>query len=367
MIQDGQQMHQGETVGGEVVSRAGSSLDMAVDALAALLRDFGENAFDLPEAEATTIAAWCNEWAKHVLFATPPPGQSAFVEAWTGGKRDWHGLRCFFHRQRQQESDYVAHSLGEMRQVIWTCVHELNRSMLGDSRTDERMQSQMERVKQAVQSTNLEEIKREALSAVAAMNRLMEDQRQQHMQRMEALHARIRELDCLLAEARKEGALDAVTGIFNRKAFNEHLTHTVDLVGVFGESACLFLVDADYFKTINDTYGHPAGDAVLRALADCLTGVFPGRSDFVARYGGEEFAVICHEMTQGEAERIADRLLRAVRDLTISYGEVQIDVTVSIGLAAAQGGEGAPEWLDRVDRALYRAKQQGRNRQDISL
>jgi len=359
------------------------NLDLAVDALAALLKDFGQNAFDMPTMAAATLNARCEAWAKHILFATVPPdhkttarsARASSSEAFladlpsealylSGGKRDWNSLRLFFQQHRRLEKEYVQTSLNDLRNVIWTCVREFDQSSQSETQTDHRMKNQMERLQSVLLSNDLEEMKHAVISTITSINQMMEQQRQQQKTRMEGLHSRIRELDFLLAQARKENSLDALTNLFNRKAFAEQLAHTLNLVNVFGESACLFLVDADHFKAINDTYGHSAGDTTLCALADCLSRLFSGRNDCVARYGGEEFVIICQEMSLSEGHRQAERLLEAVRALPIHHTGLakEIRVTVSIGLSEAHVSDNVTTWIDRTDQALYRAKQGGRDR-----
>jgi diguanylate cyclase len=340
------------------------NLDQAIDALAGVLREYGQYAFDLPEIDAKTARAQCEQWARHVVLATPPPNDTPLEPA-AGGKRQWLGLRSFFSRHRRRENDYMAGAMTDLRQVIWTCLHELNRSVMGEMRAEGRMQTEIERLKRSMHSTNLEEIKRDVFYAITALNRIMEHQRQEHQQRTEMLHARIRELDCLLAEARREGLTDGLTQLYNRKAFNDHLTRTADMVSIFGQEACLFLVDADRFKGINDTYGHTAGDVALRAIADCLQRAFPGKTDFVARFGGEEFAILCQEMPLAEGQRSAERLLRITRELAVTHNNEEFRLTVSIGLAEARPGEDAITLVERADRALYQAKQNGRDRYEV--
>jgi diguanylate cyclase (GGDEF)-like protein len=121
------------------------------------------------------------------------------------------------------------------------------------------------------------------------------------------------------------------------------------------------MIDVDRFKEVNDQYGHAAGDAVLRAIADCLARNFPRKTDMVARYGGEEMAVVLPTTIVQDAARLADRLLGAIRNLEINYGGQTITVTVSIGISQLGRTETVQDWLNRTDQAMYRAKAQGRN------
>src|SRR5262249_26927367 len=111
----------------------------------------------------------------------------------------------------------------------------------------------------------------------------------------------------------------------------------------------------------NDAHGHRGGDAVLKALADVLTRTFPRKSDLVARFGGEEFAVILRDASGVDALRLGERLPSQVRALAVVHEGKEIRVTVSIGAATVIAAQPV-KWFEAADKALYRAKADGRNR-----
>lgn len=156
---------------------------------------------------------------------------------------------------------------------------------------------------------------------------------------------------------------DALTGLANRRQFDLSLAREVDRVARSGEPALLLTLDIDHFKKVNDTYGHAAGDQVLRAVAAALVdSVRP--MDLVARVGGEEFAIILPSCPAPFAETVAERVRRRVEHVPVVIGpNLQIQVTVSIGGAfAPQWVRTTPAlWIERADQQLYRAKTQGRN------
>ena len=124
------------------------------------------------------------------------------------------------------------------------------------------------------------------------------------------------------------------------------------------------MLDVDFFKKVNDTYGHAAGDAVLRELAARLARNVRG-FDLVARFGGEEFVVVMPETTLPIATMVAERLRAAIADKTVAIGDAgrEIQVSISIGIAVTQErGDNASALLERADEALYEAKGRGRNR-----
>ena len=156
---------------------------------------------------------------------------------------------------------------------------------------------------------------------------------------------------------------DALTGPANRRSFEVALAREIDRVARAGEPALLLALDIDHFKRVNDTYGHAAGDQVLKAVASALLdSVRP--MDLVARVGGEEFAIILPNCPSPFGATVAERVRRRVERTPVAVAaSQQIDVTVSIGGAfAPQWVRSTPAlWIERADQQLYRAKAQGRN------
>ncbi len=157
---------------------------------------------------------------------------------------------------------------------------------------------------------------------------------------------------------------DALTGLANRRAFELALAREIDRVARSGEPALLLVLDIDHFKRVNDTWGHNAGDQVLRAVAAALVdSVRP--MDLVARTGGEEFAIILPNCGSAFGETVAERVRHRVDRMPVPVGVgQQIACTVSIGGAFAPQWvrSTAALWVERADQQLYLAKAQGRNR-----
>ncbi len=165
------------------------------------------------------------------------------------------------------------------------------------------------------------------------------------------------------ADLRRMAIHDALTGLFNRREFRTRLHQEIERSRRYAHSFALLLVDADHFKAVNDTHGHPAGDRALREIARVLADT-TRPVDTVARYGGEEFALLLPE-TQGEGAFItAERIRRTMEAVTISLDDgVHLKLTVSIGIGLfPQHGSNADHLFARADAALYEAKEQGRNR-----
>lgn len=157
---------------------------------------------------------------------------------------------------------------------------------------------------------------------------------------------------------------DPLTGLANRRQFEMVLASEIDRVARAGESALVLMIDIDFFKKVNDTHGHAAGDQVLKAVAEALQeSIRP--MDTVARFGGEEFAMILPNCPPSFGQTVAERVRTKVqgREVEIAPGE-RVHVTVSLGGAFAPKWvrSSAPLWIERADQQLYRAKAEGRNR-----
>ncbi len=157
---------------------------------------------------------------------------------------------------------------------------------------------------------------------------------------------------------------DALTGLFNRRYMETHLGTLLEQAGSRGKPLSVLILDMDYFKSINDTHGHDAGDDVLREFALRIRKSIRN-IDLACRYGGEEFVVVMPETDMAVATMVAERLRRRIASepFPIQQGARKIEVTISIGIAALNDAQdGAANILKRADQALYRAKRDGRNR-----
>ncbi|HMK89228.1 MAG TPA: PleD family two-component system response regulator [Methylocystis sp.] len=157
--------------------------------------------------------------------------------------------------------------------------------------------------------------------------------------------------------------VDTLTGLNNRRFLDTHLAAALDHAAHFGRPLSLMIIDVDHFKAVNDTYGHDAGDEVLKALARRMRRVVRN-ADLVCRLGGEEFVIVMQDTPLPAACRIAERIRSAVQSepFKIDAAGTTIPVTTSIGLAE-RGGDANPDaLLRRADKALYHSKNEGRNR-----
>lgn len=167
-----------------------------------------------------------------------------------------------------------------------------------------------------------------------------------------------------LETVRREALTDALTGLANRKLFDMKLHEETRNAEKSGETLCLLMADIDHFKSFNDSYGHRVGDEVLKIVARTLKEGLKGQ-DTVSRYGGEEFAILLPRTGLDGAMTVADQIRARLARRTVSNrrtGQSYGAVTLSVGVAQHRQGEALDQFVQRADQALYRAKNEGRNR-----
>ncbi|MHB1500710.1 MAG: GGDEF domain-containing protein [Candidatus Dormibacteria bacterium] len=166
-----------------------------------------------------------------------------------------------------------------------------------------------------------------------------------------------------LVVTRHEATTDAMTGLYNYRFLIGYLDQQVNVAERADANLSVLMLDLDHFKSVNDSHGHLAGDAVLRAVSNLVVDTIR-KSDLAARYGGEEFVVVMSNTGREEAQLVAEKIRQAVAGLSVELEQgVTVEVTISIGgVSFPEGTRGARNLLDLADRALYQAKRDGRNR-----
>lgn len=162
-------------------------------------------------------------------------------------------------------------------------------------------------------------------------------------------------------EAIQTALKDPLTGTGNRIALESTLEREINLSQRHDQPLSILVIDIDKFKSINDNYGHTAGDCVLKDVARQLTHSCRN-TDATYRYGGEEFVIILHNTSTAGALIAAERTRRCIENMTTTYNDTSLNVTVSVGIATLQQSDDLGSLFDRADRALYQAKDSGRNR-----
>ena len=170
------------------------------------------------------------------------------------------------------------------------------------------------------------------------------------------------------AEILKHATLDALTGFYNRRQLEVRIKQEVSNAKRQHAPLCGIMTDIDYFKHVNDTYGHAAGDLVLKSIAKVIRGQLR-EYDIAGRYGGEEFSILLPFTKINEAEMVAERLRQTVENKVIDISKVapdseqkQIKITLSLGIYEIKEDDREEDLMKKADKALYQAKNTGRNK-----
>ena len=215
-----------------------------------------------------------------------------------------------------------------------------------------------------VRATTLYDLRQQRSGKVLVVRDITEQhQRQLQLQQANAsLQTQLKEIQTLRDQLKEQATRDRLTGLFNRRYFEEAMPAELFKAKRSGQSLAVMLLDIDHFKQVNDTYGHLAGDHALRLFAQTVQGHIR-KSDIACRYGGEEFVIAFPDMSLSEACKRANKIREAFKAISIEFEEYRFNVTVSIGVGVFTGGdETQDQLLNQIDQALYAAKASGRDR-----
>jgi diguanylate cyclase len=205
---------------------------------------------------------------------------------------------------------------------------------------------------------------RTVVGAILAETKKMSERNDKLQTELVASTREVSELRETINNARREALTDSLTGLANRKAFDEAIRALSIEAERDTTTLALLMLDIDHFKNFNDTYGHQLGDQVLRLVGRTFTECIKGR-DMAARYGGEEFAILLPQTQLKDAVKLADNIRETVakkRIVNRQTGQSLGQITLSVGVAVYRHGEPSVDLIQRADEALYSAKRGGRNR-----
>lgn len=290
-----------------------------------------------------------------------------------------------FH-QYQEDGNYenflqqITGRLQEMVQFLEQENKQLQDSEKEGSELNQAVADEMQGLRQGVeQAVTLNELqgvvnsRLDAISNYVMQHRQLEVRRfgnasenlKKMQQRINALEEETFDLKLRIEEKNREAMYDALTGIPNRLFYDKRVSEDIARWKRFKTPLSLAVWDVDKFKSVNDTYGHKAGDKVLKTVAQILNKRIR-ETDFLARYGGEEFVMLLPGTVEEETLRLANELRQAVADCAFHYNNKAVEITISCGISGFREGDELGQVFERADRALYQAKESGRNRCVVS-
>ncbi len=346
--------------------------------LADLLEVFALHTFDTNETTAGDARAIFQCWAAHVKTGFSFEAlqkKHPHLDRVNGipGALSLEKMLHAFRDHRVQERGALLQTRRLAHRLIWSLGDRLKAAATGNNTELKKCQAVVEQVRRLLQKNHqsTDALASAVSTTLDTLDQVLTSLEKRHSSELQALLGELNTLQKDLDFHHKEGLLDPLTRIHNRRFFDQELARVVDECQFAQRSkgyrsaaectAVLLVVDIDHFKRINDTYGHSCGDEVLKQVARICNQHFLTKNDLVARYGGEEFVVLLFgESLKGARER-ALTLRRTLKQTTFDLANDSVAVTVSVGLAVYQKGDTAEKWFNRADKALYKAKNSGRD------
>lgn len=312
----------------------------------------------LPDEDRTTAVRMITEWQRHATLGMPITGlHDAAALVGPVHARDWTSLTMLTSERRRAEAANVGEHLGALQTALWDTVSTLARLAGDDTATTAAVESQLARLRACSERGDPASVVRELPGALHAITDALAAHTSRAAMERKAMAARVESLGRALSDAEDSARTDPLTGAGNRLRFTEVTERALALMTLTGSASSLIAIDIDGLKLINDTHGHAAGDAAIRAVAKACWTICTRPSDVLCRLGGDEFAVVMTNTDATSAATLADRLEQRLHDAPIPLVDgITRLVTASIGVATAQPGESAESWIARADTRLYDAK-----------
>lgn len=324
------------------------------------------NAKPIAEKIQNTISTGLN-W--YELGPTIDDVANLVISAVGKGQKDFEAFLQNLDVRLEKLQGYLAES--QSQQIDW---HG------SSSALDKRVRDQVNTITQEVRDANdIDHLKVSVTSHIETIIASMDDfvaiedtriqemnkQMQELQQRLESMESEAGEIRERLKVERAKALTDVLTGLANREAYEERVLMEFERWQRYHQPAVIVVADIDFFKRVNDDYGHLAGDKVIQIIAKELSNR-TRKTDFVARYGGEEFVIIMPETNLKDAIPVMEKTRDMVSKLPFHFRDERVQITMSFGVAPFQDKETPEEIFELADKALYKAKENGRNRVEVA-
>ena len=345
-----------KTAGGSVSLENG-----AIDTLANVIKVMGDESFTLEnDIDPTVFPEMCNEFSRHVENGAAVP--SFDIPQSVDGAREWARVRRFFSDRRRAENVFVTERLEDYRGVVEDLVSGLRSIGERDVSTEQDVKACLTKIEDAVGTGVLPEIRKALAQTVSKVTETFAEQKRQYEKQLAELNDRMSNLKQDLVAAREEMKRDPLTDAYNRRGFDSAIGLSLNMHFILNHPVTLVMIDVDNFKEVNDTYGHAAGDEVLKGIGEALARAFIRKGDLVSRYGGDEFAVILNDTSADNSTKLIERFLQYVHGIQVPYASADTRISCSAGFTEIHDNDSVESLIKRADRALYQAKAAGRNR-----
>jgi diguanylate cyclase len=275
-------------------------------------------------------------------------------------------FRQFFASYKTAEFSYLSKTFEDFKGIVWNFVEQLAEDANNDQSTDGLLALSLKDLREAVEADSLPQLRAKSRQFIDVYMTQQSKKVERQAKRARGIKKNLDVVKKQLSDADRSMRMDHLTGAFNRKSFDEHVKQQLQIYAISKNPVSMIIMDIDFFKKVNDTYGHDVGDFILKECVKLLQNVFAHEGDFVSRIGGEEFAIILPNHAVEHALKRADDAMARIRKDVFVEKNMELRFTMSMGIAQLVDGETADLWIKRADQALYDSKHGGRNRYTVA-
>ncbi len=271
-------------------------------------------------------------------------------------------FRQWFSSYRTEEYGYIQNTFEDFKGIIWDFADQLAEELTVEKKKDDSVNSSLNLLREAVESNSIEALRTRSREFINLYIDTQSQKDERRQKKIKSIRKNLSTIKKQLSEAHKTVNLDHLTGAYNRRSFDEQAKRCKTIFEISENPVSMIVLDIDFFKKINDSYGHDIGDFVLKEFVHLLQQVFNRTEDMICRIGGEEFAVLLPGFTLENAVKKAEEAIARIRKDVLVQGDLKIAFTASMGIAQLLQSETVEQWLKRTDTALYASKHNGRDR-----
>ncbi len=248
----------------------------------------------------------------------------------------------------------------ELKTVINGFAEDFESVTKDNTNFSSQIKSSVSHIEKAIKLDEIKEIRKKITQETGALRKTITRKRRKDTEMIKILSHKVKTINDELTSAKEESMIDSLTQLYNRRAFDRKLREAFENSSMPQNAFTLIMADLDYFKKINDDYGHIVGDEALKKVAKTIKKIFR-LNDFVARYGGEEFVIMVDRIDEQYIQNICERFRSEIEATNFKVDSKSIPISISLGIAFYKKSDTPETLLDRADKALYLAKQSGRN------
>lgn len=316
---------------------------------------YNKHLFEVEKHNLRKVREKLDTMAKNLVNPDPKETEKTLFE-----------IRQFFSSYRIDEYSYVQNTFDDFKRIVWDFADQLSEDLQFESTKEKQLGTHLKDLKEAVEANSIESLRSKSREFI---NSYVEYQSQKNELRNKRIQSTKKNLDIVkkqLMEANNNLNVDHLTSASNRKSFDDYIKKIAQMNKINKLPVSIIMLDIDFFKKINDSYGHDIGDFVLQECVKTLKKVFHKEDEMVARIGGEEFVVVLPNHSIEHAVVRAEETQKLIRNEAFIQGSIDIRFTVSMGIAQLFEEESSSDWLKRADLALYQSKNSGRNKYTIA-